>query len=517
MLYGGLILLALVSERGTARYSIEETYGGADFFENFEFNSYNDPTHGFVDYQTRDQAFGAGLAYINEKGQAVMRADSETVPNWWSRGRRSVRVTTRKNFPKGLFVFDAEHIPASVCGSWPAYWSNGINRRWPATGEIDIIEYVNKDTRNAGTVHTSPGCEARGDVFNGDLKAKRCGEGGGFRGCGWKDREGKYAGDPVNEAGGAVYVGEWNFETGRPIRLWSFLRDEVPQDITDENPQPWTWKKPFAEWILDDGWCPKDKFTGQRFIINTTFCGDWAGGVWHSGGCAQQTGYNSCNDYVRKNPQVFKNTYWTVNHLKIYQWTDGPQPAPGPPAPAPECRAPVAGRDACVGDIKWAMDTGRRQHPEWYTTFGDYVDGWDQGADINAATSDDFQMYFYCNPYFAGKSQNCGFPACDRKCKGEEEEEVEISEPEPEPTEPATEPPTPTPTEDPTQSPTGCEDWRQQQLQQRRRLAWEELELTDKQKKRVCKWAKTPRACAALDFCKAVMKQDTFKKCKVAK
>lgn len=584
MLYGGSTLVLLAAsvpwwQGAAARYSIAETFGGADFFDNFVFNSFNDPTHGFVDYQTRDAAFGGGFAYINDKGQAVMRADSETVPQAWQRGRRSVRITSKKNYSKGLFVFDAEHIPASVCGSWPAYWSNGTGRRWPATGEIDIIEYVNKGTRNAGTVHTSPGCEARGNA-SGDLWTNRCGANGGFVGCGWKDREGKYAGDPVNEAGGAVYVSEWDFEAERPIRLWSFLRNEVPQDILEDNPQPWTWKKPFAEWLLNDGWCPKEKFTGQQFIINTTFCGDWAGGVWNNG-CAQETGYSSCSEYVRNNPQAYKDTYWTVNHLKIFQWTGaeenpvnighgGDEPLPGP---APKCGAPREG-DACVGDINWAMDTGRFSNPEWYATFHEFVDGWNQGDNIGDATVEDFQMYFYCNPYFTGKSQNCGRPVCGRRCKNAPPTpEPTASPPEPEESAEEEQPDCtgadqdrwgpdlggccggleersePRPADDEWFCPAGDADhgrtcWSTRQMcrdpsagdsqcQERTRkecdgfesCVWSKREgcfsidgeLTKKQRKLVCKQAKTVAACDATKFCKSMVKRDTLKKCKPAK
>jgi len=502
MLYGGIVFLVL-AERASAGYNIDEIYGGQNFFDNFGFFTLPDPTNGYVDYVSRSVAFDKGLAYVNDKGQAVMKVDSDNVA--WGRGRQAVRLFSKKTYTRGLFIFDVEHMPASVCGSWPAYWTNGEfsvvpPKVWPATGEIDIIEYVNKDTYNAGTLHTSPGCEARGNA-DAKLKAKACGAGGGYQGCGWKEREGKYAGDPVNAAGGGVYVGEWDFVEGRPIRLWYFLRGEVPQDITDGNPQPWTWKKPNAEWTMGN-WCPKNKFTPQRFIINTTFCGGWAGGVWHSGGCAQQTGYNSCDAYVRENPQVFKDSYWTVNHLKIYQWRGGEvvRPGPGIPAPGPagclkeyntdfyggdiangfltasdmqncaetcranaQCRywtfqpstnncwmkdskagqtgtqdrisgneacgadAPApssspavcgvakAGADECVGHIKWAMDNGRWTNPEWYSSFYNYVD---RGNNLADATAEDFQMFFFCDPYFADKENNCGFPVCNRKCKG---------------------------------------------------------------------------------------------------
>ena len=54
------------------------------------------------------------------------------------------RVEVRAKVPKGL-------------GSWPAIWMLGENRqqvKWPNCGEIDILEYVGKDsTQVYGTVH----------------------------------------------------------------------------------------------------------------------------------------------------------------------------------------------------------------------------------------------------------------------------------------------------------------------------------------------------------------------------
>lgn len=51
-------------------------------------------------------------------------------------------------------------VRAKVCkgiGSWPAIWMLGVNRgpvKWPNCGEIDIMEYVGKDSNQVyGTVH----------------------------------------------------------------------------------------------------------------------------------------------------------------------------------------------------------------------------------------------------------------------------------------------------------------------------------------------------------------------------
>jgi len=46
--------------------------------------------------------------------------------------------------------------------------------------------------------------------------------------------------------------------------------------------------------------------------------------------------------------------------------------------------------------------------------------------DLNGARNDDFQMYFYCNPYFAGMPHNCGAPVCGRECENHTAEHEQI-------------------------------------------------------------------------------------------
>jgi len=70
----------------------------------------------------------------------------------------------------------------------------------------------------------------------------------------------------------------------------------------------------------------------------------------------------------------------------------------------------------CHAHVVWAHDEGRWQHPEWYGQMPYYVDGF---SDLSQASYDDFQMYFYCNPYFADKQHNCGAPVCNRSCPEE--------------------------------------------------------------------------------------------------
>ena len=49
----------------------------------------------------------------------------------------------------------------------------------------------------------------------------------------------------------------------------------------------------------------------MKIIINLTFCGDWAGNVYPGGKSA-------CIDKVRNNPEAYKNAYWLINYVKVF-------------------------------------------------------------------------------------------------------------------------------------------------------------------------------------------------------
>ena len=54
-------------------------------------------------------------------------------------------------------------------------------------------------------------------------------------------------------------------------------------------------------------------------IFNTAFCGDWAGKVWENQGCAKSTGVKTCEEYVGQHPEAFKESFWLVNYVKVFQ------------------------------------------------------------------------------------------------------------------------------------------------------------------------------------------------------
>jgi len=74
----------------------------------------------------------------------------------------------------------------------------------------------------------------------------------------------------------------------------------------------------------------------------------------------------------------------------------------------------------CYSHIIWARDHGRWEHPEWYGPMPHYVKYFD---DMAGAWNDDFQMYFFCNPYFENMPHNCGAPVCGRQCESHAEDD----------------------------------------------------------------------------------------------
>ncbi len=89
-----------------------------------------------------------------ENGNLIIEAKKEEKPNPryqagnndWRRKREMINYTSsclitrnKHSFLYGRFVMRAR-IDISK-GMWPAWWTLGVDKRWPANGEIDIMEY----------------------------------------------------------------------------------------------------------------------------------------------------------------------------------------------------------------------------------------------------------------------------------------------------------------------------------------------------------------------------------------
>ncbi|CCG81318.1 Probable glycosidase C21B10.07 [Taphrina deformans PYCC 5710] len=299
----------------TARYVLKNEYSGSTFFDGFNFEDAPDPTHGHVQYISRSLAQRHNLTYLGDDGLVYIHSDSTSMaPN----GRMSVRISSKRQYTKGLFVLDLHHMP-EACGAWPAFWTTAPTS-WPVKGEIDILEGVNLETDNAHTLHTSRGCSvAQYRVQKGTSESMDCDVKAANQwpnqGCGVKTADS--FGSKFNEDGGAVVVMEW---TSSVIRMWTFKRDSIPFDLAVDAPHP---DIDIAKWGLPDAvfestQCDIDGiFRDHVIIINTTFCGDWAGTVYAASTCPG----SNCVSFVSSHPEAFEQAYWAIKSLKVYQMT----------------------------------------------------------------------------------------------------------------------------------------------------------------------------------------------------
>jgi len=309
-----------LSRRQDSRnFTLTDSAEGADFFDKWQFMTFDDPTHGLVTYVDKDTAFNTGLAYVREDGVAIMKVDNTTQLQSGEK-RNAVRIHSAAKYGQGLFIMDVLQMPYG-CSVWPAFWSNGDN--WPAGGEIDIIEGTQNSTANQSTLHTTPGCNLDTSrqttpdqpdsfaAFSGEVATTICDSNVAFNsGCGIKYTDPRSYGFGLNSAGGGVYATLWNEEG---IRIWFFARADVPSDITDKNPNPDTWGTPVAFFSTDS--CPMSQFfTDQTFIFNITLCGDLAGGAdnFNGAGCP-----GTCADWVA-DPSHFRTVMWKVNYFRVY-------------------------------------------------------------------------------------------------------------------------------------------------------------------------------------------------------
>ncbi|KAF2622773.1 glycoside hydrolase family 16 protein [Macroventuria anomochaeta] len=331
-----LLAAASLFDLSIAGYALEDDYM-TDFYGAFDFFTAEDPTSGFVKYV--DEATARQTNLINA---------STTVPVEWGvdstnetpEGRPSLRLVSKKKYNAGLVVMDVAHMPTG-CGTWPAFWMVGPD--WPTGGEIDILEGVNEQTNNGMTLHTGPNCKIGPDTstFAGELITPNCDVNAQNQsknvGCSIEHPSTDSYGVGLNAIGGGVYATQW---TAEAISVYYFPRGSIPDDVLSDAPNPDGWGLPAAKFT---GGCDiESMFNEQQIIFNTAFCGDWAGAVWESGSCAKKAA--TCEEYVQNNPEAFKDAYWTINALKVYQDNGSDTPAPsasGAPAQSTVISEPV--------------------------------------------------------------------------------------------------------------------------------------------------------------------------------
>lgn len=307
-------------------YRIKDSFKPRYFFDEFNQFDTSDSRHGFVQYVDGPTAHSQKLVDTTTTGNSSIYIGVDHV-NKAPHGRTSVRVSTQRTYNQGLFIADIAHMPGGICGVWPAFWLVGPNH-----GEIDIIEGTNERVRNSMTLHTNDQCPLFPVTsFLGKVDGKICGVKASKTnpnptvGCSISAPDGYIGsyGEEFNKAGGGVFVTEWTLDT---VSIWFFPRGKIPDELDISNgldtrdvgpttdTSKWGW--PLAHFAPN---CVvKNQLHDMRLLFATTFCGQWASENW-SETCKASTKTATCEEYVANNPEAFKEAYWKVNEVRVYE------------------------------------------------------------------------------------------------------------------------------------------------------------------------------------------------------
>jgi hypothetical protein len=277
----GLSFLSLLSSSAAQLYINPDIYDTSNFFSKFNFAAGNDPTHGYVDYQSYSGAQANNLISTGSNS-VIFRADGLSVPSDTARGRMSVRLEGTATYTHGLFIADIAHMPGGSCGSWPSFWTLGPS--WPTNGEIDLLEQTNFETTTKYSLHTNGyttgSCDIKSNTSqNGTLLSTGCavksstGVIQNTAGCSIQSANGNSFGDNFNDVGGGVIVMQW---TSNNIKVWSFQRDNIPASLQSASATPNICEFGRPDATFTGNGCNFDSnFAQQQLVFTNTFCGDW--------------------------------------------------------------------------------------------------------------------------------------------------------------------------------------------------------------------------------------------------
>lgn len=162
----GIILLvipgALLAQEAPAKPASPADQYAAEGYklvwaDEFELDGKPDPAkwtyeHGFVRneeaqwYQEENATCSQGLLVIEARRERVPNPRYRSGSRNWQTSREFAEYTSSCLITKGLHSwkhgrFEMRGRIDTRAGIWPAWWTLGIEGRWPAGGEIDIMEY----------------------------------------------------------------------------------------------------------------------------------------------------------------------------------------------------------------------------------------------------------------------------------------------------------------------------------------------------------------------------------------
>jgi beta-glucanase (GH16 family) len=120
-------------------------------------------------YQPDNATVSGGLLTIAAQKQQVLNPNYKAGSTDWKQNRQYAQYTStsmttmgKKSFLYGRFEMCGQIDTRQ--GSWPAFWVLGNNLSWPASGEVDIMEYYANGVRSNICKPSGGNCDWSGSV-----------------------------------------------------------------------------------------------------------------------------------------------------------------------------------------------------------------------------------------------------------------------------------------------------------------------------------------------------------------
>ncbi|EJP61245.1 Concanavalin A-like lectin/glucanase [Beauveria bassiana ARSEF 2860] len=325
--------LAVADRAASLSYTLSKTYDASNFLDEFDFHTADtnpwasNDYFAFTTYLNKADAVSKGLVSVQD-GKIYLGVDYNT-RTYGAGYRNSLRVQSKNSFKQGLVITRFSHLPKPVCGGWPFFGTLGTGRH-PENSEIGMYEGwhlspVNKVALYGGPESTGQ-CVLDQSAHTAGLVSSNCDHEFQYGYDRWKYQsclpEETQNGIWGSSKGG-IQALEW---TSDAIRLYNWPIGAAPSNIGSSNPDTSSWGTPSAQ--FKGPGCDTQAFSNQTLQFRFLFCSsvNAASSAWsnlpadgkNGPTCKEITGAAQCIVYVGPNPQEFKDFYFGVEDIRIF-------------------------------------------------------------------------------------------------------------------------------------------------------------------------------------------------------
>uniref|UniRef100_A0A914D5T8 Apple domain-containing protein n=1 Tax=Acrobeloides nanus TaxID=290746 RepID=A0A914D5T8_9BILA len=300
-------LSGFVSPGPKQTYSLIKKYAAPNFFDDWWFDTRDGKAFGFASNADNKTAWDKGLVGY-QNGKVYIGVDhTTTIPNnTW--GRLSPRISSLQLYNAGFFVLSLDHVPVGPYANGSGWHSSPVWSMFMMTGdqasngEFDFYKAHNPvDVANSMIYNNDEALYGKCSLPWDPKKYANI--------SGWADNELMQEGPhgtsdvPFNKAGGGVYAAQWVH--GSFIKVWYFVKPNIPADILNENPNPnpGTWGTPNGYYVFGDN-CNPEVVNNNYLVLYIAFCNPPV--------------TQECQDIMRNNPSNFQDTYFLIDYLKVF-------------------------------------------------------------------------------------------------------------------------------------------------------------------------------------------------------